>query len=101
MDGACPRGQGLSLKSASSPALPAGGPAHPVGSKQAWWTGPSAGHCWQGLGPYGHMVLMKRVFQADLQERMAHVGGHRQMPWLPVLVVSGSECLPRNRCGGS
>ncbi|KAI5141737.1 Tumor Necrosis Factor Receptor Superfamily Member Edar [Manis pentadactyla] len=31
---------------------------------------------------------MKRVFQADLQERMAHAGGHRQTPWLPVLVVS-------------
>ncbi|KAK2508827.1 hypothetical protein MC885_016142 [Smutsia gigantea] len=55
---------------------------------QAWWARASAGQCWRGLGPYRHLALTERVFQADLQERMAPVGGRRQTPWLPVLVVS-------------
>lgn len=39
-------------------------------------------------------MLMRYIFQVNLWERMAHVGDYRQMPWLPVLVVSGSGHLP-------
>lgn len=40
------------------------------------------------------LLLTNCVFQVNPQKRMAYMGDCKQMPWLPVLVVSGSEHLP-------
>lgn len=94
------KGLGVQLKSAffsgmSVPLSVQGGPSGPVGYREGARVGAAvAGQSWSRLGPCRPLLLTECVFQVHLWERMAPKGDSRQMPWFPILVVSGSEQRP-------